>query len=108
MTELELNEQIARLQTSGDPDAKRRIKNLQDFYEKQEQQKAQHAAQNQQRAEAQLKERARRAFLHNPASTPEEFEAAWPQMKQKMLIDEAIKVESVIRAQQGAHTRGAF
>ncbi len=108
MTELELNEKIARLQTSGDPDAARRIKILRDHFQRQEQEQTARAAEVQQRAEAQLKERARRAFLHNPASTPEEFEAAWPQMKQKMLIDEAIKVESVIRAQQGAHTRAAF
>lgn len=108
MTKLELDEKVSRLEASGGADAASRIKILQDFYERQEQQKAQHAAQNQQRAEAQLKERARRAFLHNPASTPEEFEAAWPKMKQKMLIDEALKREAIARAQQGAAIHEAF
>ncbi len=57
---------------------------------------AKHEAEAHERARAheqKLKEHARGAW----AGTAESFEAAWPQMKEKMLIDEAIKGERAAR-----------
>ncbi len=108
MTKIELDERIAQLEAKGGDDAVVRIKRLRDFYQQQQAQQAAHAAEQQQKAEAAMKQRARDTFMRNPVATAEAFERAWPQMKERILIDEAIKGETAARARQSAVLREIF
>ncbi len=49
-------------------------------------------------AAEQMKANARRDFMHNPAASEADFEAAWPDMKRKMLADEALRLDVAARA----------
>ncbi len=108
MNKQELDEKIERIEKSGDPDAAGRIKILRDNFKRQQDEQAARAAQEQQTAEAQLKDRTRDAFMRNPAATLEAFEESWPGLKLRILADEAVKGEAAMRAQQAHATRKAF
>ncbi len=108
MTKIELERRVAELEAKGGDDAEHRIQTLRDHFQKQQREEATRAAEQQQRAEANLRADLRRAYLRNPAATAEGFEADYPELRRMKLAQETLKAEAVASAQQRAATREAF
>jgi hypothetical protein len=108
VTKIELERRVAELEAKGGDDAEHRIQTLRDHFQKQQREEATRAAEQQQRADANLRADLRRAYLRNPAATAEGFEADYPELRRMKLAQETLKAEAVASAQQRAATREAF
>ncbi len=108
MTKLELDEKIAGIERAGGDAAPHRIQTLRAHFEKQQREQATRAAEQQQRAEVNLRADLKRAYMRNPAASEASFEADYPELRRQKLVGEALKAEAVASRQQGAAMREAF
>jgi len=108
MNQQPLNEKISNIEASGSPDAEHRIQTLRAHFEKQQREEATRAAEQQQRAEVNLRADLKRAYMRNPAASEASFEADYPELRRQKLVGEALKAEAVASRQQRAATREAF
>ena len=108
MTKIELERRVAELEAKGGDDAPHRIQTLRDHFQKQQREEAARAAEQQQRAEANLRADLKRAYMRNPAASEASFEADYPELRRQKLVGEALKAEAVASRQQRAATREAF
>ena len=109
MTKIELERRVAELEAKGGDDAQHRIQTLRAHFEKQQAQQAAEREREQQRAEVELKDNLKRAYLKSsPAATAEGFEADYPELRRQKLAQETLKADAVASARQRAQMREAF
>ncbi len=93
----EAREQVEALRANDEARQRRLDAEAKAEREAAEKRRAEDVRKREQAAE-QMKANARRDFMHNPAASEADFEAAWPDMKRKMLADEALRLDVAARA----------
>lgn len=98
MTESELQLTIAEIESSErDPqERERRIALVRETHESQERERQDRAERERLMAEASMRDELRRAFMRNPAATEDDFEAMYPELRRRKLMDDALSSGSEV------------